>query len=564
MTDNSSGISGFLPCLNWLRSYQLEYLQRDLMAGATLAAYLIPVGIAYASLAGLPPQAGLYSCIFAGLGFAPFCTSRHTAVAVTSAISLLLATTLGRLAGGDPLLYASLASMTALYVGGICLIAWVTRAGALVHFTSDTVLTGYKAGAALVIASTQLPKLFGLPAEGHNFFLRIASFLHLVPEANHAALLMGSIAIIVLALGAWYLPHRPVGLFVVVASIVFMSVGRVTDYGIKILGKVPQGLPHFQMPAVRPQHLDDLLPLALACFLLAIVETMAVSRVFAQKHRYNFDANRDLAAIGTANILTALSQGYPVSGGMSQSAVNESAGAKTPFSLVVASLIVGGVAIYLSGLLSNLPEPVLAAIVIVAIAGLLNIEALRRYYRSDRTEFFIAILVLLGVLGFGLLTGVLIGAIISLLILIRRSSRPYISVLGNLSGMESLVSLRHHPKSEEISGVLAVRVHGSLLYYNVEEVKRKILGLATRRGSSLRIVVCSLLVTPWIDLAAADMLSSLGNEFAAGGILFRVSEAHSNVRHTLRSAGVSDELGGEKSLGRTTAQVIEEWQGRHS
>jgi sulfate permease, SulP family len=563
MSDNSSGILRFLPFLRWLRFYKVEHLQKDVIAGTTLAAYLIPVGIAYASLAGLPPQAGLYSCILAGLGFAPFCTSRQTAIAVTSAISLLLATTLGKLADGDPSLYASLASMTALYVAIICFIAWVTKAGALVYFMSDTVLTGYKAGAALVIASTQLPKLLGFPAEGHNFFARITSFVSLVPGTNHASLLVGGCALIILVLGVWYLPNRPVGLIVVVASIVFMSVGNATEYGIKILGKVPEGLPHFQIPSVRPQDLDDLLPLALACFLLAIVETMAVSRVFAQKHRYSFDANQDLAAIGMANLLTAFSQGYPVSGGMSQSAVNESAGAKTPFSLVVASLIVGVVAILLSGMLSNLPEPVLAAIVLVAVAGLFNVEALRRYYRSDRTEFFVAILVLLGVLGFGLLAGVLIGAIISLLILIRRSARPYISVLGNLSGTESLVSLKHHPKSEEIPGVLAVRVHGSLLYYNVEEVKRKIMGLAARRGSSLRFVVCSLLVTPWIDLAAADMLSDLQKELATRGILFRVSEAHSNVRHTLRSAGVSNELGGQ-GIGLTTVRVVEDWQGQHS
>jgi sulfate permease, SulP family len=563
MLDNSLGISRFFPFLNWLRSYRAEYLQKDIVAGTTLAAYLIPVGIAYASLAGLSPQTGLYSCIFAGLGFAPFCTSRHTAVAVTSAISLLLATTLGKLADGDPLLYASLASMTALYVGIICFLARITKAGALVHFMSDTVLTGYKAGAALVIASTQLPKLLGLPAEGHNFFVRLANFVSLVPTTNHASMIVGCCALVLLVLGAWYLPNRPIGLIVVVISIVFMSLGGVTDYGIKILGKIPQGLPHFQIPSVRPQDLDDLLPLALACFLLAIVETMAVSRVFAQKHRYSFNANQDLAAIGMANLVTAFSQGYPVSGGMSQSAVNESAGAKTPLSLVVASLIVGVVAIFLSGLLRNLPEPVLAAIVLVAIAGLINFEALRRYFRLDRTEFFIAMLVLLGVLGFGLLKGVLIGAIISLLILIRRSSHPYISVLGKLSGQESFASLKHHPKSEEISDVLAVRVHGSLLYYNVEEVKRKIKGIATRRGASLRFVVCSLAVTPWIDLAAADMLSALQRELAARGILFRISEAHSNVRNILQSAGVFDELGGQ-SLRLSTAQVVDDWQGRHS
>ncbi|HVN79965.1 MAG TPA: SulP family inorganic anion transporter [Terriglobia bacterium] len=563
MSDNSYGISRFLPCLSWLRSYQVEYLQRDVVAGTTLAAYLIPVGIAYASLAGLPPQAGLYSCIFAGLGFAPFCTSRHTAIAVTSAISLLLATTLGKLADGDPLRYAVLASETALYVAIVCFVAWVAKAGAVIHFMSDTVLTGYKAGAALVIASTQLPKLLGLPVDGNNFFVRLASFLSQVPEANHASLLVGGCALVLLVLGAWRLPHRPVGLVVVVASVVFMSVSGVSDYGIKILGRVPQGLPHFQIPAVSPQDPHDLLPLALACFLLAIVETMAVSRVFAQKHRYTFDANQDLAAIGMANLLTAFGQGYPVSGGVSQSVVNESAGAKTPFSLVAASLILGVVTIFFSGLLHNLPEPVLAAIVLVAVAGLINIEALRRYYRLDKTEFFIAILVLFGVLGFGLLEGVLIGVICSLLILIRRTSHPHISVLGKLPGVKSFASLEHHAGSEEVPGVLALSVHGSLLYFNMEEVQGEIIELADKRGPSLKLVVCSLAVTPWVDLAATDMLSALRKEFASKGIIFTISEAHSNVHDTLRSAGVSSKLGGQ-NFELTTAQVVEDWQKEHS
>jgi sulfate permease, SulP family len=563
MHENSSRISQYLPCLEWLRSYQVRYLQEDLVAGTTLAAYLIPVGIAYASLAGLPPQSGLYSCIFAGLGFAPFCTSRHTAIAVTSAISLLLVTTLGRLADGDPARYAALASETALYVGIICFLAWVAKAGAVIHFMSDTVLTGYKAGAALVIASTQLPKLLGLPAEGHNFFVRLASLMSHLPDTNHASLLVGVCALVLLAAGAWYYPHRPVGLIVVVLSLAFMSVGGVTDYGIKILGRVPQGLPHFGIPAIQPQDPHDLLPLALACFLLAIVETMSVSRVFAQKHRYTIDANRDIAAVGVANLLTAFSQGYPVSGGMSQSAVNESAGARTPCSLVVAAMIVGILAVFLSGLLRNLPEPVLAAIVLVAVTGLINTEALRRYYRLDKTEFFIAILVLIGVLGFGLLEGVLIGVICSLLILIRRTSHPHISVLGKLPGAESFASLEHHPKSEEIPGVLALRIHGSLLYFNIEEVRGEIMELADRRGPSLRLVVCSLAVTPWIDLAATDMLSVLREEFAGKGVSFTISEAHSNVQHTLRSAGVLDALGG-RNLELTTAQVIEESQTQHS
>jgi sulfate permease, SulP family len=556
-------LSRFLPCLGWLRSYEVRYFRRDFIGGATLAAYLIPVGIAYASLAGLPPQYGLYSCIFAGLGFAPFCTSRHTAIAVTSAISLLLANTLGGLAGGDPLRYAALASETALFVAIICFVAWIAKAGAVIHFMSDTVLTGYKAGAALVIASTQVPKLLGLPAEGHNFFVRSTSLFFHASEANHASVIVGIIALALLIFGSWRYPRRPVGLIVVVVSIAVISFGGFEGSGLHVLGKLPEGLPKFGIPSVHPHDPHDLLPLALACFLLAIVETMAVSRVFSQKHGYMFDANQDIRAIGMANLFTAFSQGYPVSGGMSQSAVNEAAGSKTPLSLVIASFIVGLVAIFLSGLLRNLPEPVLAAIVLVAVAGLINVEALRRYYRLDKTEFFIAMLVLLGVLGFGLLEGVLIGVICSLLILIRRTSHPHISVLGRTPGGESFASVEHHPGSQEIAGVLAVRVHGSLLYFNLEEVRNEIMELADKRGPSLRLVVCSLAVTPWIDLAATDMLYGLRKDFAAKDVIFTISEAHSNAKDTLRSAGVLNEVGG-RNLERTTAQVVEEWEKQHS
>ncbi len=455
--------------------------------------------------------------------------------------------------------YAALASETALFVGIICFVSWIAKAGAVIHFMSDTVLTGYKAGAALVIASTQLPKLLGLPAEGHNFFVRSVSFLFHASEANHASVMVGIIALALLILGAWRYPHRPIGLIVAMASIAVVSFGGFKGSGLHVLGRVPEGLPKIGMPSISPHDPHDLLPLALACFLLAIVETMAVSRVFAQKHGYTFDANQDIVAIGMANFFAAFGQGYPVSGGMSQSAVNESAGAKTPLSLVVASCIVGLVAIFLGGLLRNLPEPVLAAIVLVAVAGLVNVGALRRYYRLDKTEFFIALLVLLGVLGFGLLEGVLIGVICSLLILIRRTSHPHISVLGRTPGGESFASVEHHPGSQEIPGVLVVCVHGSLLYFNLEEVRNEIVELADRRGPSLRLVVFSLAVTPWIDLAATDMLSGLKNDFDARDVMFTISEAHSNAKDTLRSAGVLDEVGGQ-NLERTTTQVVEDWQ----
>jgi len=324
-----SRVRSLIPALTWLPAYRREWLRPDAVAGITLAAYMLPVALAYASLAGLPPQAGLYSCMLAGLCFAPFCTARHTAVAVTSAISLLLAATLAQMVHDDPARYWALASATALLVAAIAVIAWALGAGAIIHFISETVLAGFKAGVALNIISTQLPKLLGIKGGGDNFFQRLRHVWDHLDETHGLTLAVGVAGIVLLAVGERILRNRPVALIVVILSIVVVAVLGLDERGLKVIGEVPSGLPKFGVPRASLDDFDELIPLALACFLLGSVETMAVSRTFARKHRYRVSADQDFLALGAANFAVGLAQGYPVSGGMSQSAVNEKAGAKT-------------------------------------------------------------------------------------------------------------------------------------------------------------------------------------------------------------------------------------------
>src|SRR2546430_5752629 len=303
------------PALTWLRAYQPKWLRADLIAGVTLAAYLMPAGLADASLANLPAEAGLYACLFSGLVFWLFCSSRHTAITVTSAISVLVGASLGDLAGGDISRFWALASCTALIVGGLGFIAWLAKAGVIVNFISESVLVGFKCGIALFIASTQLPKLFGFQGSHGDFWERSGYFFSHLSDTNSASLLLGISALGLLLLGKRFLKNKPVSLFVVIAGIIVASSMNLGSFGVKLLGQVPQGLPPFGLPAVHVSDLNDLLPLALGCFLLGMVESAALGRMFATKHGYRFDPNQELLGIAGANAMAGLGHGFPVSGG---------------------------------------------------------------------------------------------------------------------------------------------------------------------------------------------------------------------------------------------------------
>jgi SulP family sulfate permease len=548
-----------LPGLRLLRDYRREWLRGDVVAGVVLAAYLLPASLGDASLAGLPPEAGLYSCLFAGLVFWIFCSSRHTAVTVTSAISLLVGTSLGELAGGDAGRYAALASATALIVATLGFVAWLLRAGSLVSFISETVMTGFKTGVALHLASTQLPKLLGFKGSHGDFWERMGHVLSHLGETNPTSLALGAAALALLILGKWLLPNRPVSLLVLVGGIAAVPLLGLADRGVALLGEVPQGLPMPGLPAVHVSDLNLLLPLAMACFLLGAVETVAIGRTFARKHGYRLDSNQEFLALAGSNLAAGLGHGFPVSGGMSQSLVNEGGGARTPLSGLVASGIVAVVALFLAGLLRDLPQPVLAAIVLMAVSGLFKLSDLRRLWRFKRGEFGVAIAALLGVLGSGLLRGVLIGVVISLLLVLRRGSRPRTTELGRVPGTDYFADVIRHPENERFPDVFVFRAEASLLYFNVEHVRDRFFELLSARGDGVKLAIFFLGSCPGIDLAGAELLEELHHALRERGIAFRLAEARGDVRETLRSAGFEQHCS-PVVANQPVATVISEWR----
>jgi high affinity sulfate transporter 1 len=545
-TELKSGLAWrrYLPPLTWLAHYQPAWLTGDFVAGVTLAAYAIPVALAYATLAGLPPQVGIYGYLLGGLGYALLGSSRQLAVGPTSAISLMIAGTVGEMAGGDAAHYAQIASLAGFTVALLCLISWLFRLSVLVRLISDSILVGFKAGAGLTIIMTQLPSLFGVSGGGHNFFERAVLLLGQLGQVQYLVLAIGLLAIAVLLGGERAFPGRPVALVVVVLAIAAASVFGLPALGIPTTGEIPQGLPSLALPAVRLRDVDGIFPLAAGCLLLAYIEGVSAARSFATKHGYELDSRQEFLGLGAANLFAALGHGYPVAGGLSQSAVNDKAGARSPLALIFASLTLAACLLFLANYLENLPKAVLAAIVFTAVLGLIDIRGLLRMWRISKPDFLAAIIALAAVLLLGILQGILLAATASVLILLARASQPHVAFLGRIPGTNSFSDLARHPENEQLPHVLIFRPEASLLYVNAETVLQAVLERLRSAAPGIRMIVCDLSASPYIDLAGSRILRLLHAEVAPRGIGLRVVGARGRVRDLLRADGIGELVGG--------------------
>jgi MFS superfamily sulfate permease-like transporter len=367
-------------------------------------------------------------------------------------------------------------------------------------------------------------------------------------------LAVGVVAIVLLVAGQRLLPGRPVALAVVALAIVVASVFHLD---VPVTGKIPSGLPGLAGPALRLRDVEGIMPLAAGCLLLAYIEGVSAARTFAAKHGYTLDPRQELLGLGAANLFAALGHGYPVAGGLSQSAVNDKAGARSQLSLVVASVTLALCLLFLTDLLENLPKAVLAAVVLTAVAGLVDAPAMLRMWRVSRIDFLAAAIALVAVLLLGILDGILTAAAASVLLLLARASRPHVAFLGRIPGTQYYSDTARHPENEPIPGVIAFRPESSLIYVNADAVHEAVLGRLDREtGPATRLVVCDLSASPYIDLGGARMLHDLHGDLAARGIALRIVGGHGRVRDLLRAEGLSEKTG---RLGRsvTLASLLE-------
>lgn len=528
-------ISKLLPAEDWIKNYEKQNFKRDFIAGVTLAAYGIPVSLAYATLAGLPPQYGIYGYLIGGIFYAFLGTSKQLAIGPTSAISLLVGTTIASMANGDVQRWSEIASLTALVFAGMAIVAYLLRLSGIINFISETVLVGFKAGAAITIGLTQLPKLFGVKGGGDNFLERIVVLFHQIPDMNTTVFIFGIIAILILVIGEKIAPQFPVAILIVISSIILISATSLQYAEFNTVGIIPTGLPEFHLPSLRIRDVEGVLPLAMACFLLSYIESVSAGRTLAQKNGYVIDPRQELLALGVANAAVSLGHGYPIAGGLSQSAVNDAAGAKTPLSLLFASATIACCLLFLTGYLQNLPTVILAAIVLVAIRGLFDWKEIKHLYKINKQEFAVVMIALAGVLIWGILAGVLLATLVTLLLLLKAASKPHVAFLGRIPGTRIYTDLKRHPDNEKMKNILIVRVESSIFYFNAEYIKERILEKIYSEQGSLNTVILDLNSSPRIDIAGARFLKNLFIDLQAKNITLQIAEARSDVRDSLRA-----------------------------
>ncbi|MCE1197961.1 MAG: SulP family inorganic anion transporter [Marinilabiliales bacterium] len=531
------------PPLNWYRTYRLTFLQKDLFSGVTLAAYAIPVSMAYASLAGLPLQYGIYGYLVGGICYALFGTGMQLSVGPTSAISLMIGTSLMALAGGDPQEWIRLASLTAMMVAAISLVSYFLRLNTLVSFISESVLLGFKAGAALTIGMTQLPMLFGVKGGSGNFFERLSFLVGEASQIQWPVFFFGLLAIGLLVAGQRLLPGRPVAILLVITSLLLVSYAPGWMPRLVLTGDITSGLPRLSAPSGTLEEISKILPLAFACFLLAFIETASSVRTLAPGSGYEADIRQELLALSAANAATSVVGGFPVSGGLSQSFVNRRAGAKSPISLLFASVTIGFCLLYLTHFLRNLPLVVLTAILLVAISRLVDPKGLKHLWRLSKSEFGVSVIAFLGVLMLGMLQGVVLASVVSVMMVLMAVSDPHIAFLGRIPGTVRYTDIGRHPDNERIPGLMLFRVEASVLYFNIDRIRDVVTEKRMEESGKIRFVIWDFSTSPYLDAAGADWIRKFYLELKREGIVLKIADAHASVRDMLRKEGLEHLMG---------------------
>jgi high affinity sulfate transporter 1 len=550
-------ISSIFPIVEWARSYNKNWLRPDILAGITVVAFTIPEAIAYSSLAGLPPEAGLYSAMIGLLIYVIFGTSRQLSMGPTSALSILIGSTLGSLLIVNAGQYAFIVSLIAVMVGVFALISWMLRLGFIIKYISKTVLIGFVAGLALFIASGQLPILFGISGASGNFFQRISYLILHIDQTNFATLAVGVGGLLFLIIATKKFPKLPNTLILVLGSIILLTVTNLTNLGIKVVGTIPQGLPTLVFPETSLIDVNTLITLAVAVFILSYSEGYGVATNYATKNRYKIDANRELLALGASNVAVGLFHGFPVGGSVSRTAVNNESGAKTPLAGGISGLFILVVLVFLTSLFFNLPETILAAIVIFAIRGLLDIPHFRLIYNFSRIEFAVAILTLLSVLIFGTIQGLIIGIILSFFVLINKIKKPHMTILGQVPGTDNYKDIKSHPKNIQIPSVLIIKLEGSQIFLNADNIKNKILNLLDHEYKDVKLLVLDLESTSFIDITGIEMLDELITELKSKGIIIKAA----NISNPVRDALMKTELEiGKINVCINIEDCIKNWQ----
>ncbi|MGV0811309.1 sulfate permease [Mycolicibacterium boenickei] len=534
------------PGLADLRGYQRSWLRGDVVAGVTVAAYLVPQVMAYATVAGLPPVAGLWAALVPMAVYALLGSSRQLSVGPESTTALMTATALAPLAIGDPGRYAAIAAVLAVFVGAICLLAGLCGLGFLADLLSRPVLVGYMAGVALIMISGQLGKVTGIEVDGDEFIDQVRSFVSGLGSV-HGPTLALSVAVLALLLVLYRLSARfPGPLAAVLAATAVVWLFSLEDRGIRVVGGIPAGLPTPTLPAVPMTELAALVIPALGIAVVAFSDNALTGRAFAARKGETIDANAELRALGVCNLTTGVTHGFPVSSSGSRTALGDLLGSRTQlYSLVMLATVL---LVMLAGrdLLENFPMAALGALVVYAALRLIDVAEFRRLARFRRSELILAVATTVAVLGIGVLYGVLVAIALSLTDTLRRIARPHDSVLGYVPGVAGMHDVDDYPDAQLVPGLVVYRYDAPLFFANAEDFRERALAAVEAAPGKVEWFVYNAEANVDPDLTAVDALEQLRRNLTERGIVFAMARVKSDLRDDLVAAGFIDRVGADR------------------
>jgi sulfate permease, SulP family len=466
------GVARYIPVADWLTHYHRGRLKPDIIAALTLWALVVPQSLAYAQIAGLPPQAGLFATFAGLLGYGVLGTSHQLVVSPTSSTAAISAALVAPLAAGNNSDYASLIAMLTMIVGATFILLAVLRLGFVSRFIAASVTTGFMFGLGLTIIVGQLPKIFGIPgADSDNFIPQVKNLVNHLGDSNEWTIVLGAGALLILFAAARFTPRLPAALAVVVAGIVLVALFNLDSHGVEIVGALDSTVPAPAIPSVAWSDFETLIPGALIIAVIGFSEGVTVAQSMADEHDYEVRVDQELVGVGGANLLSGLFQGFVVGRGASQSAANDRAGARTELVSLIVSALVFLTSIALLPLFEDLPQAALGAIVIAAVSGFLNFAAMRRLSHIRRDSFWLAIVAMVAVLVLGVLPGLIIAVAIAIATLLVDFARPEGSALGRLPGTQTYVALESNPQADAPPGLLVYRLEAPLLFLNARHLR---------------------------------------------------------------------------------------------
>jgi sulfate permease, SulP family len=548
------------PGLTQFRGYQRAWLRGDVLAGVTVAAYLVPQVMAYATVAGLEPVAGLWAALAPLAVYAVLGSSRQLSVGPESTASLMTASALAPIVAGDPARYAALAALLALLVGGICLFGGLIGLGFLANLLSKPVLVGYMTGVAFVMIGSQLGKLTKVKVSGDEFLDYVRSFIGGMSAVHWPTVVLSMSVLALLLVLDRVVPRAPVALIGVLAATAVVTVFSLDEHGIAVIGQIPAGLPAPGLPQVSMHDLAALLLPSVGVAIVAFSDNVLTARSFASRHHQEIDANAELRALGVSNAAAGLTNGFPVSSSGSRTALGDAVGSRTQLYSLITLLSVLAVMLFARGVLASFPMAALGALVVYAALRLIDVPGFKRLARFRGSEFILAIATTVAVLGIGVLYGVLVAVGLSILELLRRVAHAHDGILGFVPGIAGMHDIDDYPEAKPVPGLVVYRYDAPLCFANAEDFRERALAAVEESPTPVEWFVLNSEANVEVDLTALDALDQLRAELAQRGIVFVMARVKQDLRDALRAAGLIDKIG-EDRIFMTLPTAVESYRG---